>query len=88
MAAKSKRTTAAKARAGKLDAIQLLKADHRQVEEWFAQFDKAKGDSRKAQLAAAICDALTVHTEIEEEIFYPAFLAASDDRDLHHEALV
>ena len=88
MAAKSKRTTAAKPRADKLDAIQQLKADHRQVEEWFAQFDKAKGDSRKGQLAAAICDALTVHTVIEEEIFYPAFLAASGDRDLHHEALV
>jgi hemerythrin superfamily protein len=88
MAAKSKRTTAAKPRADKLDAIQQLKADHRQVEEWFAQFDKAKGDARKGQLATAICDALSVHAVIEEEIFYPAFLAATNDRDLHHEALV
>jgi hemerythrin superfamily protein len=70
------------------DAIALLKADHRQVEEWFEQFEKARSDDRKAKLAEQICDALTVHTLLEEEIFYPAFLDASDEEDLHHEALV
>jgi hemerythrin superfamily protein len=69
------------------DAIALLKADHRQVEEWFSQFEKAT-KSRKQQLARHICDALTVHTAIEEEIFYPSFLDATEDRDTHHEAVV
>jgi hemerythrin superfamily protein len=68
------------------DAIALLKADHRQVEEWFAQFEKARDDERKQELANKICKALTVHTTIEEEIFYPAFLEATDDKDMHHEA--
>ena len=56
------------------DAIALLKADHRQVEEWFEQFEKARNVDRKQELATRICNALTVHTTIEEEIFYPAFL--------------
>jgi hemerythrin superfamily protein len=87
MAAKAKRKSSS-SRAKPLDAIALLKADHRQVEEWFAQFEKATSASRKQQLASNICAALTVHTEIEEEIFYPAFLAATEDKDMHHEAVV
>lgn len=70
------------------DAIALLKADHRQVEGWFAQFKKAKKTERKGTLATNICGALKVHTRIEEEIFYPAFLVATQDMDLHHEAEV
>ena len=70
------------------DAIALLKADHRQVEDWFEQFEKARTDDRKLALATQICDALTIHTTIEEEIFYPAFLEATEDKDLHHEAEV
>jgi hypothetical protein len=68
------------------DAIALLKADHRQVEEWFEQFEKTESEAKKQDLATKICDALTVHTTIEEEIFYPAFLEATDDKDIHHEA--
>jgi hemerythrin superfamily protein len=70
------------------DAVDVLKADHRQVKEWFAQFDKSRTNSRRQQLAAQICAALTIHTMIEEEIFYPAFLAATADKDMHHEAVV
>jgi hemerythrin superfamily protein len=70
------------------DAIALLKADHRQVEEWFAEFEKSRSDQKKADLAGRICAALTVHTTIEEEIFYPAFLEATGEEDLHHEAEV
>jgi len=72
----------------KPDAIALLKADHRQVEDWFEQFEKARDDNRKLKLATQICDALKIHTTIEEEIFYPAFLEATEDDDLHHEAIV
>jgi len=75
-------------RSGSQDAIALLKADHRQVEDWFKQFCKARDDQRKQKLAAQICSALKVHTTIEEEIFYPAFLAATEDLKLHHEAEV
>ncbi|MEO7386878.1 MAG: hemerythrin domain-containing protein [Gammaproteobacteria bacterium] len=80
----SKRTSSRASR----DAIALLKADHRQVEGWFKAFGKAKAPRLKLGLAAKICKALEVHTTIEEEMFYPAFLAATEDRDLHHEALI
>ena len=70
------------------DAIALLKADHRKVEDWFAKFEKARGDDRKRALAEKICNALRVHTQIEEEIFYPAFFEATGDEDLHHEAII
>jgi hypothetical protein len=80
--------TASKSSRGPKDAITLLKADHREVEGWFAEFEKARAENRKSDLAAKICTALKVHTQIEEEIFYPAFLEDVEDRDLHHEAIV
>jgi len=54
------------------DALALLKEDHRKVEKLFKDFESAKGDGRKEKLARQICMELTVHTTIEEEIFYPA----------------
>ena len=54
------------------DAIALLKADHRTVEELFEKFEKASGEGRKQSLAEEICLELSVHAQIEEEIFYPA----------------
>lgn len=86
-AAKSKRTAKSRAAAPQ-DAIALLKADHRQVEGWFEQFESTRSDERKSKLGEQICQALKVHTEIEAEIFYPAFLAATEDKDMHHEAEV
>lgn len=89
---KSNRTAETAARksrsASSKDAIALLKADHRQVEDWFSQFKKARKADRKEKLAQKICDALKVHTRIEEEIFYPAFLVATREKDIHHEAEV
>jgi hemerythrin superfamily protein len=73
---------------GTPDAITLLKADHRQVEDWFGQFEKARDADKKQVLARQICRALEVHTMIEEEIFYPAFLEATEEKDIHHEAEV
>lgn len=55
-----------------LDAIALLKADHRKVEGLFGKFEAAISGLKKAELARQICTELTVHTVIEEEIFYPA----------------
>lgn len=56
----------------KMDAIALLKDDHRKVEDLFADFEKASGDGKKEKLARKICLELSVHAQIEEEIFYPA----------------
>jgi hemerythrin superfamily protein len=75
-------------RAQRSDAISLLKADHREVEGWFSEFEKTNSDGKKQELAQKICAALKAHTTIEEEIFYPAFLEATDDKDQHHEAEV
>jgi hemerythrin superfamily protein len=70
------------------DAIALLKSDHRQVEQWFDQFEKTRSGERKRDLAGRICAALKAHTVIEEEIFYPAYLEATRDQEMHHEAEV
>jgi hypothetical protein len=70
-----------------LDAIALLKADHRKVEELFASFEAARGDGKKKALAEQICMELTVHTKIEEEIFYPACEGVVEE-DLLKEAYV
>ena len=64
------------------DAIALLKADHRKVEELFASYEKARGDGRKQTLAGEICTELKIHTMIEEEIFYPSFRGKIDDEIL------
>ena len=73
--------------APKLDAVALLKADHRKVEDLFAQFEAANGDGKKKVLAEKICMELTVHTKLEEDIFYPA-CEGKVDEDLLKEAYV
>jgi len=72
---------------GKQDAIALLKADHRTVEELFEKFESAKGDGAKQKLALQICLELTIHAQIEEEIFYPA-CEGKIEEDLIKEAYV
>ncbi|MBK8177124.1 MAG: hemerythrin domain-containing protein [Rhodospirillales bacterium] len=79
---------AAHATAKPADAIRLLKDDHREVKQWFKQYESLEEDSEKQALAEKICRALTVHTQIEEEIFYPAVRAGIDDDDLLDEAEV
>src|ERR1700720_2464356 len=70
-------------------AIDLLEQDHREVEEWFDEYDELKeDDARKAELAQKICLALKVHAQIEEEIFYPQAREATNDNDLIDEAVV
>ena len=68
------------------DACALLDADHQNVERLFAQFQSTQNASKKSQLAQQICMELTVHATIEEEIFYPAFRAATRDGQLVEEA--
>ncbi|MBS0548932.1 MAG: hemerythrin domain-containing protein [Proteobacteria bacterium] len=62
-----------------MDAIALLKADHRKVEDLFEKAMKARDDDRKKELVKQICTELCVHTMIEEEIFYPACTGEAED---------
>ena len=84
----SKSKTTSSSRSGEKDAIQLLKADHREVEKMFADFEKTNGPVTKSKLAEQICLALKVHTQIEEEIFYPAAREALSEEDMIDEAVV
>ncbi len=74
------------------DAIQLLTADHKEVEQLFKQYGKLveseADDDEKQALAEQICEMLTVHATIEEEVFYPAVREALDEQDLLDEAEV
>lgn len=68
------------------DAIKLLKDDHREVEGWFEDFENTNNGAKKQKLANQICLALRVHTQIEEEIFYPACRDAGLELDIMDEA--
>jgi hypothetical protein len=64
------------------DGLQLLAADHRKVEGLFAAFEKASGTAAKEKLVRQICTELKIHTQIEEEIYYPAIRGKVEDADL------
>jgi hypothetical protein len=65
-----------------MDAISLLKADHRKVEGLFEEFEKAKTPAQKEKVARKVCIELIVHATIEEELFYPAVRGKIEDDDL------
>ncbi len=69
------------------NAIELLKADHRAVEELFEKYEKTNGSATKSKLAHQICLELSIHAMIEEEIFYPAVRGSVED-DMMDEAYV
>jgi len=78
-----------KTQAASPSAFELLEQDHREVEEWFDEFDELnEDDEQKAELAQKICLALKAHAQIEEEIFYPQAREATKDNDLIDEAVV
>jgi len=58
------------------DAVSLLSSDHAEVKQMFEEYRQLVQDStdddRRGELAGQICSALTVHAEIEEDVFYPA----------------
>lgn len=73
------------------DAIASLMADHKRVKALFKEFEDLKEngeDDDKAELVRQICGELTVHSTIEEEIFYPAVREKVDEDDMMDEALV
>ena len=69
------------------DAIALLEADHHRVEELFSEYKSASEPATKLHLAQIICMELTLHTMVEEEIFYPAFARATGDEQMLEHAL-
>lgn len=76
------------------DACDLLDADHRAVKKLFNQYEELTesrsrtASEQRAEIAREICTELTVHAQIEEEIFYPALREALKDVDLIEEAEV
>ncbi|MDP3659554.1 hemerythrin domain-containing protein [Phenylobacterium sp.] len=87
---KAAKTTARRTRrTGQRDplAITLLKADHREVDAWFDEYEQLEADAEKLALFNKIALALKVHTRIEEEIFYPEERGAVED-DMLDEAYV
>ena len=72
------------------DAIALLMDDHKKVKAMFKEFEKLKkqdgNEGEKDELVGRICSELTIHAQVEEEIFYPAVRAAGVDDDLMDEA--
>jgi hypothetical protein len=82
------------ARSRKIDALELLKKDHSHVQDLFAEFkrfheEETEGvDELKQEIMDEVCAALKVHTQIEEEIFYPAAReACPDEEEMFDEAL-
>jgi hemerythrin superfamily protein len=71
------------------DATAMLRADHKKVSDLFSQYESARSVTRKQALVEQICSELKVHTQLEEEIFYPAVQSAlKKDRELIPEANV
>jgi hemerythrin superfamily protein len=62
------------------DAIALLKQDHRVVEKLFAEFEQAD-DDQLPHIAERVCQLLTLHAQIEEELFYPPAKEALEDEE-------
>ena len=71
-----------------MSAFDLLERDHRNVEEWFDEYDELQDNRGKTELAEKICLALRVHAQIEWEIFYPEARKATKDNNPIDEAVV
>ena len=87
------RSTKTKARSSRStpNAINLLTEDHAKVRKMFKQFEKnmeKMDDSEKSELVQNICMELTLHAQVEEEIFYPAAREAIEAQDILDEAEV
>jgi hemerythrin-like domain-containing protein len=88
MTTTAKKTAASVSPGKRQDATTLLRADHKLVNDLFAEYEKARSANKKKQLVAQICSELSVHAQIEEEIFYPAVKQALKDKELIPEATV
>jgi len=71
-----------------VSALELLEADHQEVDGFFDEYETLEDAGEKERMALKICLALTVHTQIEEEIFYLAAREAIEKSELIDEAIV
>ena len=69
-----------------MDAIQMLRDDHKHVKDLFKQFEEAKSAAEKKRIVTETCDALETHTRLEEEVFYPAIRKEGADKAMMNEA--
>ena len=88
MATAPKKPATAKRLPRQAEATALLRADHKLVSGLFAAYEKARSPAKKRQIVSEICGELSVHAQVEEEIFYPAVKAALKDKALVPEATV
>lgn len=70
------------------DAIALLKADHKRVADLYAQYETTRSAAKKKTIVATIIEELSIHAQVEEELFYPAVKAALKDKEMVPEAQV
>jgi hypothetical protein len=71
-----------------VDAIEILKGEHRRLAEQFREFFSSRAESRRHDLITEICDDLKLHIAVEGDIFYPAYLCATQDSLTHFVAFV
>ncbi len=69
------------------DAIDLLMSHHREIERWFESFQLTMSMRRQIELAYQICEAVRIHMEIGQQLFYTAVLHATEDALRHREAI-
>jgi hemerythrin superfamily protein len=86
--ARVQKAQSSRASSDSMNAVEVLEQDHREVETYFDDYEELNDDKAKAELSEKICLALKVHTQIEEEIFYPRARKATKDDDLLDEAAV
>ena len=70
------------------EAIAMLIEDHQKVQKLFRSFERTEDQQQQEQLATQICNELTVHTQLEEQVFYPAAREALEEGDLVDEAAI
>lgn len=73
------------------DALQMLADDHRTVEALFEKYDNARGEAAQQKIVRHICEELTIHAMVEEQVFYPAIrdvveLDLMDEAQVEHDS--
>lgn len=85
----SAKTSSATSKKAAKNILDMLAEDHKKVKKMFKDFEKAKDDDEAKQMLVETCCAeLTIHAQLEEELFYPALRQALDETDLVDEAEV
>ena len=88
MLTQTKSAAATKPLTAPKEATALLRADHKVVSNLFEEYETTRVASKKQQIVSRICAELSVHAQVEEEIFYPAVKTALKDKELVPEATV